>query len=247
MNKMIQIENISKVFRTTEVETVALNHVNLEVKEGEFVAIMGPSGCGKSTLLNILGLLDNPTEGSYRLMGEEVGGLKEKERTHVRKGKLGFVFQSFNLIDELNVYENVELPLMYNPNIGPEERKNRAIDALKAVGLGERLYHKSNQMSGGQMQRVAIARALVNDPAVILADEATGNLDTRTSFEILVLFQKLYAEGRTIIFVTHNPDIANYSSRNIELRDGHIISVEYNQHILSAKEGMAALPQNTDE
>ena len=208
---------------------------------------MGPSGCGKSTLLNILGLLDNPTSGSYRLLDKEVSTLKEKDRTKFRKGNIGFVFQNFNLIDELNVFENVELPLMYNAEVTAEERQKRAIAALTAVGLGERLYHKSNQMSGGQMQRVAIARALVNNPAVILADEATGNLDTRTSFEILVLFQKLYAEGRTIIFVTHNPDIANYSSRNIELRDGRVISDKINDHVLSAAEGLAALPANTDE
>ena len=170
--------------------------------------------------------------------------MSRSERAVLRNRKIGFIFQNYNLLPKTTSVENVELPLMYNPSVTAEERKLRAIEALKAVGLGERLYHKSNQMSGGQMQRVAIARALVNNPAV---DEATGNLDTRTSFEILVLFQKLYAEGRTIIFVTHNPDIANYSSRNIELRDGHIISDEYNPHILSAAEGLAALPANTDE
>ena len=202
-----------------------LNKVSLEVKDGEFVAVMGPSGCGKSTLLNILGLLDNPSEGNYYLGDQEVGHLKEKERTQVRKGNIGFVFQSFNLIDELNVFENVELPLMYNAAIGAKEREERAVKALQAVGLGGRLYHKSNQDVGADRCNVwAIARALVNDPAVILADEATGNLDTRTSFEILILFQSCNAAGRTIIFVTHNPDIANYSSRNIMLRDGHVIA-----------------------
>lgn len=173
--------------------------------------------------------------------------MSRNDRAILRNRKIGFIFQNYNLLPKTTSVENVELPLMYNPAMGADERKERAIAALEAVGLGERLYHKSNQMSGGQMQRVAIARALVNNPAVILADEATGNLDTRTSFEILVLFQKLYAEGRTIICVTHNPDIARYSSRNIELRDGHIISDTPNEHILSAAEGLAALPVSTDE
>lgn len=173
--------------------------------------------------------------------------MSRAQRAVLRNKKIGFIFQNYNLLPKTTSIENVELPLMYNPEISSSERFERAVNALKAVGLGDRLYHKSNQMSGGQMQRVAIARALVNNPAVILADEATGNLDTRTSFEILVLFQKLHAEGRTIIFVTHNPDIAHYSSRNIELRDGHIISDEYNHNILSAAEGLAALPANSDE
>ena len=247
MKAIIELKDIKRNF-TVGSETVhALRGVSFTIETGEFVTIMGTSGSGKSTLLNLLGCLDTPTSGEYLLDGYSVRQIGKNELAELRNHKIGFVFQSYNLLPKTTSVENVELPLMYNPNIGPEERENRAIEALKAVGLGERLYHKSNQMSGGQMQRVAIARALVNDPAVILADEATGNLDTRTSFEILVLFQKLYAEGRTIIFVTHNPDIANYSSRNIELRDGHIISDEYNQHILSAKEGLAALPQNTDE
>ena len=173
--------------------------------------------------------------------------MSKSQRAILRNRKIGFIFQNYNLLPKTTSVENVELPLMYNAEVTAEERQKRAIAALTAVGLGERLYHKSNQMSGGQMQRVAIARALVNNPAVILADEATGNLDTRTSFEILVLFQKLYAEGRTIIFVTHNPDIANYSSRNIELRDGRVISDKINDHVLSAAEGLAALPANTDE
>ena len=173
--------------------------------------------------------------------------LSRSQRAVLRNRKIGFIFQNYNLLAKTTSVENVELPLMYNSSVSAEERHNRAIEALKAVGLGDRLYHKSNQMSGGQMQRVAIARALVNNPAVILADEATGNLDTRTSFEILVLFQKLHAEGRTIIFVTHNPDIANYSSRNIMLRDGKVISDEVNNNIMSAAEGLAALPISTDE
>ena len=234
MNKMIQIENISKVFRTTEVETVALNHVNLEVKEGEFVAIMGPSGCGKSTLLNILGLLDNPTEGSYRLLGEEVAGLKEKERTGVRKGKLGFVFQSFNLIDELNVFENVELPLIYQ-GMPTKKRREKAVKALKAVGLEKRMNHKPNQLSGGQQQRVAIARALVGEPSLILADEPTGNLDSRSGKEIMMLLHNLYEEGNTIVLITHDNNVAMEAPRQVQISDGKIIKdsggeAEYEDH-----------------
>ena len=185
--------------------------------------------------------------GEYLLDGISVRTMSKSQRAILRNRKIGFIFQNYNLLPKTTSVENVELPLMYNAEVTAEERQKRTIAALTAVGLGERLYHKSNQMSGGQMQRVAIARALVNNPAVILADEATGNLDTRTSFEILVLFQKLYAEGRTIIFVTHNPDIANYSSRNIELRDGRVISDKINDHVLSAAEGLAALPANTDK
>ncbi len=206
---MIEINNISKVFRTSEVETVALNHVNLEVKEGEFVAIMGPSGCGKSTLLNILGLLDNPTEGSYRLMGEEVGGLKEKERTHVRKGKLGFVFQSFNLIDELNVYENVELPLTYL-GFKASERRRMVEDILKRMNISHRAKHFPQQLSGGQQQRVAIARAVVTNPKLILADEPTGNLDSKNGAEVMNLLTELNKEGTTIIMVTHSQHEMSY-------------------------------------
>ena len=180
---MIQIENLSKVFRTSEVETIALNHVNIEVKEGEFVAIMGPSGCGKSTLLNILGLLDNPTEGSYKLLGNEVANLKEKERTRLRKGVIGFVFQSFNLIDELNVFENVELPLTYL-GIKASERKERVLEILKRMNLSHRAKHFPQQLSGGQQQRVAIARAVVTNPKLILADEPTGNLDSKNGAEV---------------------------------------------------------------
>lgn len=228
-------------------EVHALRGVSFKIYEGEFVTIMGKSGSGKSTLLNQLGCLDTPSSGEYILDGVPVRTMSKSQRAVLRNRKIGFIFQNYNLLSKTTSVENVELPLMYNAEVSAAERHQRAIDALKAVGLGDRLYHKSNQMSGGQMQRVAIARALVNNPAVILADEATGNLDTRTSFEILVLFQKLHAAGRTIIFVTHNPDIANYSSRNIMLRDGKVISDEINNNIQSAAEGLAALPVNTDE
>ena len=244
---VIELDNVKRNFLVGDEVVHALKGVSFKIYEGEFVTIMGKSGSGKSTLLNQLGCLDTPSSGEYYLDGVSVRTMSRNDRAILRNRKIGFIFQNYNLLPKTTSVENVELPLMYNTSVGPEERKRRAIEALKAVGLGERLYHKSNQMSGGQMQRVAIARALVNDPAVILADEATGNLDTRTSFEILVLFQKLHAEGRTIIFVTHNPDIAKYSSRNIELRDGHINSDSYNDHILSAAEGLAALPKNTDE
>ena len=231
MNKMIQIENISKVFRTTEVETVALNHVNLEVKEGEFVAIMGPSGCGKSTLLNILGLLDNPTEGSYRLLGEEVAGLKEKERTGVRKGKLGFVFQSFNLIDELNVFENVELPLTYL-GIKSSERRRMVEDILKRMNISHRAKHFPQQLSGGQQQRVAIARALIAEPKIIFADEPTGNLDGQTAEEIEQLLFALNKElGTTLVLVTHDQNLAALCQRHVKLVDGQI------QEIVKLEEG----------
>ena len=214
---MIQINDISKVFRTTEVETVALNHVNLEVKEGEFVAIMGPSGCGKSTLLNILGLLDNPTEGSYKLLGEEVANLKEKERTRVRKGKLGFVFQSFNLIDELNVFENVELPLTYLGIKSSERKRIR-------MNIGHRAKHFPQQLSGGQQQRVAIARAVVTNPKLILADEPTGNLDSKNGAEVMNLLTELNKEGTTIVMVTHSQHDASYAHRTVHLFDGSIVA-----------------------
>lgn len=244
---VIELQNVRRDF-IVGVETVhALRGVSFKIHEGEFVTIMGKSGSGKSTLLNQLGCLDTPSSGEYILDGVPVRTMSRSQRAVLRNRKIGFIFQNYNLLAKTTSVENVELPLMYNSSVSAEERHQRAIEALKAVGLGDRLYHKSNQMSGGQMQRVAIARALVNNPAVILADEATGNLDTRTSFEILVLFQKLHAEGRTIIFVTHNPDIASYSSRNIMLRDGKVISDEVNNNILSAAEGLAALPASTDE
>ncbi|MCI7400546.1 MAG: ABC transporter ATP-binding protein [Prevotella sp.] len=244
---VIELQNVRRDFIVGEETVHALRGVSFKIHEGEFVTIMGKSGSGKSTLLNQLGCLDTPSSGEYILDGVPVRTMSRSQRAVLRNRKIGFIFQNYNLLAKTTSVENVELPLMYNSSVSAEERHQRAIEALKAVGLGDRLYHKSNQMSGGQMQRVAIARALVNNPAVILADEATGNLDTRTSFEILVLFQKLHAEGRTIIFVTHNPDIASYSSRNIMLRDGKVISDEVNNNILSAAEGLAALPASTDE
>ena len=218
---MIKIENLSKIFRTEEVETTALNGVNIEVKEGEFVAIMGPSGCGKSTLLNILGLLDNPDSGNYWLGGEEVGHLKEKDRTQFRKGRIGFVFQSFNLIDELTVEENVELQLKYL-NVPKEERKQRVLDILRKVNLSQRAKHYPQQLSGGQQQRVAIARAVVGNPKLILADEPTGNLDSKNGLEVMELLSQLNAEGTTIVMVTHSQHDATYANRIIHLFDGQV-------------------------
>jgi putative ABC transport system ATP-binding protein len=220
---MIKIENLSKSFRTEEVETIALNNVTMEVKDGEFVAVMGPSGCGKSTMLNILGLLDNPTGGDYYLGNLEVGHLKEKERTQVRKGNIGFVFQSFNLIDELNVFENVELPLTYL-KIKPAERKQRVMDILKRMNISHRAKHFPQQLSGGQQQRVAIARAVVSNPKLILADEPTGNLDSKNGLEVIQLLAELNGEGTTIIMVTHSQHDASFAQRVISLFDGMLVS-----------------------
>ena len=239
---VIELQNVKRDLIVGEEVVHALRGVSFKINEGEFVTIMGTSGSGKSTLLNQLGCLDTPTSGEYLLDGIPVRKMKRRERAVLRNRKIGFVFQNYNLLAKTTAVENVELPLMYNSSVSASERRERAIKALEAVGLGNRLMHRSNQMSGGQMQRVAIARALVNDPAVILADEATGNLDTRTSFEILVLFQELFAQGRTIIFVTHNPEIAQYSSRNIVLRDGQVKEDTFNTNILSAAEALAALP-----
>ena len=246
-NKVIELQNIKRNFIVGDETVHALRGVSFSICEGEFVTIMGTSGSGKSTLLNILGCLDTPTSGEYLLDGIPVRTMSKPQRAVLRNRKIGFVFQNYNLLPKTTAVENVELPLMYNPSVSAAERHRRAIDALVAVGLGDRLEHKSNQMSGGQMQRVAIARALVNNPAVILADEATGNLDTRTSYEILVLFQKLHAEGRTIIFVTHNPDIAQYSSRNIRLRDGHVTEDTPNTDIQDAARALAELPPDIDD
>ena len=243
---VIELKDVKRDFIVGDEKVHALRGVSFKIHEGEFVTIMGTSGSGKSTLLNQLGCLDTPTSGEYLLDGVSVRTMSRRERAVLRNRKLGFVFQSYNLLPKTTAVENVELPLMYNSRISAKERQKRSIEALETVGLGDRLYHKSNQMSGGQMQRVAIARALVNNPAVLLADEATGNLDTRTSFEILVLFQELHAQGRTIIFVTHNPEIAQYSSRNITLRDGQIKSDTLNSNILSAKEALSKIPLPVD-
>ena len=219
---MIKIEELTKIFRTEEVETTALNGVSLEVKDGEFVAIMGPSGCGKSTLLSILGLLDNPTSGNYYLDGEEVGHLKERARTNYRKGRIGFVFQSFNLIDELTVEENVDLQLKYL-DVPKAERKERVLEILRKVSLSQRAKHYPQQLSGGQQQRVAIARAVVGRPKLILADEPTGNLDSKNSEEVMTLLSQLKAEGTTIVMVTHSQHDATYANRVINLLDGAIV------------------------
>ena len=244
---VISLENIRRDFIVGEETVHALRGVSFKIHEGEFVTIMGKSGSGKSTLLNTLGCLDTPTSGEYYLDGVSVRKMSKNERAILRNRKIGFVFQSYNLLPKTTAIENVELPLMYNTKYNSAQRREAAVESLKMVGLGDRLYHKSNQMSGGQMQRVAIARALVNNPAVILADEPTGNLDTKTSFEILVLFQKLWKDGKTIIFVTHNPEIAQYSQRNIFLADGKVREDTYNTNILSAEEALAALPKNEED
>ena len=220
---MLKVENLKKSFFTEEVETIALNGVSFEVKEGEFVAVMGPSGCGKSTLLNILGLLDNPTDGSYQLLGNEVGTLREKERTQFRKGNLGFVFQSFNLIDEMTVFENVELPLVYM-GVKASERKKRVNEMLDRMNISHRAGHFPQQLSGGQQQRVAIARAVVSNPKLVLADEPTGNLDSKNGQEVMALLQELNREGTTIIMVTHSQHDAQFASRTICLFDGQIVT-----------------------
>ena len=221
---MIKVSNLCKVFRTEEIETTALKGVSFEIKDGEFVAIMGPSGCGKSTLLNILGLLDNPTSGSYELLGTEVSGLKEKERTKFRKGNIGFVFQSFNLISKLTAEENVELPLIYQ-KVPRAERKERVEKALARVDLQRRAKHLPTELSGGQQQRVAIARAIVTRPSLILADEPTGNLDSKTTVEIMDIFHELHDAGNTIVLITHDDDVARQASRIVRIKDGQLTEV----------------------
>jgi putative ABC transport system ATP-binding protein len=220
---MIKTTNLQKIFRTEDVETWALHDVTLEIKEGEFVAIMGPSGCGKSTLLNILGLLDNPSNGTYELNGVEVSKYSEAERTNLRKGVIGFVFQSFNLIDELNVYENIELPLLYM-GVPKEERKRRVEEAMKRMDISHRVKHFPQQLSGGQQQRVAIARAVVANPKIILADEPTGNLDSKNGKEVMDLLTQLNREGTTVVMVTHSQHDAGYATRTINLFDGQVVN-----------------------
>ena len=246
MNEIIRLEQIKREFIVGEEVVRALRGVSFTIEEGEFVTIMGTSGSGKSTLLNILGCLDVATSGEYYLDGVPVRQMSKNDRATLRNRKIGFIFQNYNLLAKTTSIENVELPLMYNRDVGHAERRQRAIAALQEVGLGDRLTHRSNQLSGGQMQRVAIARALVNNPVIILADEATGNLDTRTSYEVLALFQRLHRDGRTIIFVTHNPELASFSSRTITLRDGRIISDTRNEHMASADQVLASLPKEED-
>ncbi len=242
MKTIIDISSLKKDYYIGEVTVHALRGVDLKISQGEFVAIMGASGSGKSTMLNIIGCLDRPTEGDYYLDGISVAGMTKNESAAIRNRKLGFVFQAYNLLPRTSALENVELPLMYNPQMKSKERREKAMAALEAVGLTDRLHHMPNQMSGGQQQRVAIARSLVNDPVVILADEATGNLDTRTSYEIMSLFQELNRQGKTIVFVTHETDIARCATRNIFFRDGHLIREEEVKNRLNAAEMLKALP-----
>lgn len=234
--------NLRRDFKVGDEVVHALRGINFTINEGEFVTIMGTSGSGKSTLLNILGCLDTCSDGEYYLDGNLVSKMSRDKRAKYRNLKIGFVFQSYNLLAKTTALENVELPLLYNSKVGSKERTERAKKALELVGLSNRMTHMPNQLSGGQQQRVAIARALVNDPVILLADEATGNLDTRTSFEILTLFQELHKQGKTIIFVTHNPELSDFSSRNILLRDGHILQDTKNENIKSAAEVLAQLP-----
>lgn len=244
--RILDIIDLKRSF-TVGSETVhALKGVSFTVDAGEFVTIMGSSGSGKTTMLNILGCLDKPTDGQYLLDGVDVKGLSRDELAKLRNRKIGFVFQSYNLLARTSALENVELPLLYNSDVPAKERKEKGIKALESVGLGDRLDHVPNQLSGGQQQRVAIARALVNEPVMILADEATGNLDTRTSYGIMALFQELNAKGKTIVFVTHEPDIATFSSRTITLKDGRVVKDVKNENIRSAKEMLAALPVDKD-
>jgi putative ABC transport system ATP-binding protein len=244
--QLIKIDHLVKTYVLGEVEVHALRGVSLEVSKGEFVAIMGASGSGKSTFMNILGCLDKPTRGTYLLDGIDVGGLQRDELAQIRNRKIGFVFQGFNLLSRTSAIENVELPLLYGPAT-TKERKQRAIDALNMVGLGERIHHYPNQLSGGQQQRVAIARALVNDPSIVLADEPTGNLDSRTSVEVMEVFQRLNEKGITIVLVTHEPDIAQFTKRHIVFRDGKMRADKKNPSPKVAAEVISGMPQIDDE
>lgn len=244
--EIIKIEDLTREF-SMGVETVrALRGISFTIEEGEFVTIMGSSGSGKSTLLNILGCLDQPTAGIYEIDGVKMKDLSRNQLATIRNEKIGFIFQSYNLLARTSALENIELPLFYNSKVSSEERKNRALNAIEMVGLSERMNHTPSELSGGQQQRVAIARSLVNNPVMILADEATGNLDTRTAYEIMSIFQELNKQGITIVFVTHEPDIASFSNRTIVLRDGNIIKDYQNPKILSASEELAKLPKQDD-
>ena len=242
---IIKVERLTRTFTVGSEQVHALRNISFTISGGEFVSIMGTSGSGKSTLLNILGCLDSPTSGEYYIDGTAVSQRSKDDLSTIRNRKIGFIFQSYNLLARTSALENVELPLLYNNTISSAERRERALHALDLVGLGHRLDHTSNQLSGGQQQRVAIARALVNDPVILLADEATGNLDTRTSYEIMSLFQELNRQGKTIAFVTHEPDIADFTSRRVALRDGHIISDE-KVETKSAGAALEALPLSDD-
>ncbi|MDR3706055.1 MAG: ABC transporter ATP-binding protein [Paludibacteraceae bacterium] len=244
--KILEVKGLRKEFHVGDITVRALRGIDLTIEQGEFVAIMGTSGSGKSTMLNILGCLDKPTAGEYWLDGIAVAGLSKNELASLRNKKLGFVFQSYNLLPRTSAIENVELPLFYNPEIKAKERREIAMQALESVGLADRMHHTPNQLSGGQQQRVAIARSLVNDPVVIFADEATGNLDTRTSYEVMSLFQELNAKGKTIVFVTHEPDIARFTTRNVVFRDGHIIKEQMVDPRGNARELLNNMPINTD-
>ena len=240
---IIQIQHLKREFIMGEETVRALKGISFDIKEGEFVTIMGSSGSGKSTLLNILGCLDQASEGLYKIDDVSVKNLSRNELARIRNKKIGFIFQAYNLLARTTAVENVELPLLYNNEVSAKERHERAVEALHLVGLSQRMHHTPSQLSGGQQQRVAIARSLVNDPVVILADEATGNLDTRTSYEIMALFQELNAKGKTIVFVTHEPDIALFSNRTIILKDGHIVKDSRVEHVASAAEALRNLPQ----
>ena len=245
-NKILEIHDLKREFKMGAEIIKALKGVSFSVEQGEFVTIMGSSGSGKTTLLNILGCLDKPTDGTYLLDNVDVKELSRNELAQLRNRKIGFVFQAYNLLARTSAIENVELPLLYNSSISTNERHKMAVKALEAVRLSDRLGHLPNQLSGGQQQRVAIARALVNEPVMILADEATGNLDSRTSYEIMALFQELNKQGRTIVFVTHEPDIAAFSSRTVTLKDGRVIKDSRNENIRSAKEVLSSLPVTED-
>lgn len=245
-HKILELHDIRREFRMGSEVVRALKGVSFDVRAGEFLTIMGSSGSGKTTLLNTLGCLDKPTDGTYLLDGVDVRKLSRNELAKLRNQKIGFVFQAYNLLPRTSALENVELPLLYNPSISAKERRDRAVRSLEAVNLGDRLDHLPNQLSGGQQQRVAIARALVNEPVMILADEATGNLDSRTSFSIMALIQQLNEQGKTIVFVTHEPDIASFSSRTVMLRDGKVVKDSLNENRRSARDVLASLPPAED-